>query len=232
MWLFMIASLTATLRLRVTRCRYAASNAGFQWLRPQLRQQRMRRRIAFAVMQAAETPRVVEAQRPVRIQLQVEVVVFLPRGGIRQHPQAARHPEVQQQIAPLQIHQQVFRAPPHAAHGLTLRPARQVRRATRPAQPRLVHAPRARSGGQSDGVRCRDTWSRLREVQAWASIMPAGVSRHSIQPNVSAKQKTRRWRVFCGLKQPALAAYLILVSLYFTCLRTTGSYLLSSIFSG
>jgi hypothetical protein len=79
----------------------------FEWFGRQAFQQRMRRRI-LREQQAAEAPRIVEAQRLSGVELDVHVIVRDARRRGRQHPQTARHAEVQDHRARVRLQQQVL----------------------------------------------------------------------------------------------------------------------------
>src|SRR5579864_4675094 len=104
-------------------------------------EQRMARRIAGGVDEAAEAARIVEAQRQSRVEHQVEVVVGQARGVGRHGAQVAGHAEVHQQRPRLELQQQVLGAPPDARDALPGDPGRQGTR-HRPAQARLVDGER------------------------------------------------------------------------------------------
>jgi hypothetical protein len=129
--------------------------------------------------------------------------VFAPRHLGGQHAQAARHAEMQQQrAATLELEQQVFGAAPRtqdAAAGDVARDLRDRRANAGAAHARRVHETMP---DRARGAPRRGAWSRLQEARA-----------------------------FAGRKDPrrgsrSIGAYLIFVSLYATCLRTTGIVLL------
>src|SRR6185369_1560563 len=84
----------------------------------------------------AETARITQAQDPVT-KLKVEVIVFLRRGAGRQHAQAARHSEVEDQVAVAAVDEKILAAALDRAHGAA-REAMHLPR-HRPAQARLAH---------------------------------------------------------------------------------------------
>ena len=111
----------------------------FERLGREAAQQRVRRGIVGREQQAAEAARIVEAQRVSGIEFDVDVIVRNARRRDRQHAQAARHPEMQDQRAGIGLEQQVFRAAscaPDRAAGHRL-DARDVHG---PAQAPVVHA--------------------------------------------------------------------------------------------
>jgi hypothetical protein len=109
--------------------------------------------VSAGVDDSAEAPRIVQPQQAARC-LQVEVIVRPGRGLHRREQQAARHAQVQQQHALVQVEQQVLAAAAHARH----RAAHQLLRlaSQRPAQG-FAHA-HAGHGGARDTV--RETQSR------------------------------------------------------------------------
>lgn len=107
--------------------------------------------------QAAEAPRVIEAQHPLlparTFHRDVDMIVRTHRRIHRQHPQAAGHAQVQQRAAAVHIHQQVLGPPPHLGDALAGQLARDLRRnrpaQIRPAQRHLADAPSFQMRGQT-----------------------------------------------------------------------------------
>jgi hypothetical protein len=124
------------------RLRAAWKTAGrtlVQRLHAQAGQQlaRRRQRLARGPHHGAETARIVQAQHPM-VGPHVHVVVHARRRQGRRELQPARHAQVQQQQALVQIHQQVLAAP---AHAVDQAPRQGLgRHAQRPAQGLAQHA--------------------------------------------------------------------------------------------
>jgi len=72
------------------------------------------------------------------IEHEIKVIVRDARRGCRQHPQASRHAEVQQQRAVFELDQKIFGTPSGNADALASQQGRQRSRYA-PSQTRLVH---------------------------------------------------------------------------------------------
>ncbi len=82
--------------------------------------------LAFVPQHGAEAARVAQAHQLAVGQHEVEVVVFLGRGGVREDAQAAAHAQVQDERAVVELDEQVFRAALQAMDGLAAQEFGQV----------------------------------------------------------------------------------------------------------
>ncbi len=136
-----------------------------QRLGRQMRQERVLVRALGGVVQAAESTRIVEAQRYAGVEQHVEVIVRDARRLGRKHAQAARHAEMQQQRSGVELEEDVLRAPPGLADELAFDGGGKGVSAR--ASAGAVHEPRGpRSCGPPRADRLRDGLFRLREARA------------------------------------------------------------------
>src|SRR6476659_2071827 len=99
----------------------------------------MREWIAIRVQAAAEAPWIIEAQRELRIDQQLEMIMRTQHAGPRHDAQAPRHPEVEDEATALEPQQQVLGATLDSEHALAAQQCVELRR-DRPAQAPIVHA--------------------------------------------------------------------------------------------
>jgi hypothetical protein len=101
-----------------------------------VREQRVRGRVAGRPQHGAEAPRVAQAQHALA-ELEVKMIVLLRRRAPRQHAQASRHAQMQDEMSVAAVHEQVLAAAADRSHRAP--GERQDLARHRPAQPRLAH---------------------------------------------------------------------------------------------
>ena len=146
----MMNCLMATLRLRVARYRYSASNSLLNGSGPSLANSGCASGFDSRPVQAAEAARIVEAQNLPGVDQNIPMIVRARRHIGAEQAQASRHAEMHDQGPAIERDQDVLGAPLDAAHGLMADRSLEIR-GDRPAQAAVAHdqlddAPSSQSG--------------------------------------------------------------------------------------